>query len=147
METMFGQDKANYINHNLREKWDKTSQYFYPLDSCSRNDVIAFDKKYIDDKRVQTIIDILIKHQVKYIYELWEDGRYFEKKLCRTENFWESNEYLWYNEGYWFDNNFDWIIYSSHEQIITFGGKWLIEIIKYEWKNWKDMLKWDTKNT
>jgi hypothetical protein len=45
-------------------------------------------------------------------------------------------------EGFWCNNNFDWVIYASHESSITVGG-WLLAEIKNVWPNWKERV-WTT---
>lgn len=40
----------------------------------------------------------------------------------------------------------DFIIYLSHEETVTFGGGYMIKEIKSHSQDWKEYLKWDTKN-
>jgi hypothetical protein len=46
------------------------------------------------------------------------------------------------NEGYWCDETFEWIIYSSHESSITIGG-WLLPVVKNIWSHWEERV-WTT---
>ncbi|MCD6052439.1 MAG: hypothetical protein K0Q55_3857, partial [Verrucomicrobia bacterium] len=38
---------------------------------------------------------------------------------------------------------FDWIIYASHESSVTIGGEWLLPAIKSAWPNWQNRI-WTT---
>ena len=141
------QTAVDKLRRELSNQWEVTKQYWYPLFNINRNDVIAFDKTYIDSEvKISQVIKLLKRHGVNQFYELWEDNRGFKKALVETENLWRSNEYLWYNEGYWFDDNYDWIIYSSHEQTVTIGGDWLIKELMESWIDWKSNINWDSKN-
>ncbi len=59
--------------------------------------------------------------------------------------FWESEDYFWNGEAYWFDDSLNWVVYKSHEGTITFGGEWLINHVKDIWEDWSNYTKWDSK--
>jgi hypothetical protein len=135
------------IKSRLNQVWDIKYQYWYPLFNCDIQDVIAFDSKYFEDsKKLEFVKRLLRNHRVKNIYEFREDGTYNQVIDFFDYEFWHSDPYFWNNECFWFDDNMDWIMYISHEETITFGGKWLIENLKKEYVDWKNNISWDTKN-
>jgi hypothetical protein len=83
---------------------------------------------------------------VKEIYEFREDGSAYRINNLQAYDFWDSDDYFWNNEGFWFDDNMNFILYLSHEDTITFGGEQFITEIKGHWHEWNEFLKWDTKN-
>jgi len=139
-------EKIKIINR-LKSIWDIGEHYWYPLSKCARTDLIAFDSKYIiNHKKLGAIKEILSTFGVERIFELRENGLVYEISKMKEYGLWESDEYFWNNEGFWFDHRMNWIIYISHEEIITFGGQLLTERIKSEWSDWKHHLKWDSIN-
>jgi hypothetical protein len=46
----------------------------------------------------------------------------------------------WYNldEGFWFDESTDWLIYASHEGSVTIAGERLLPALQSVWRNWQD---------
>jgi hypothetical protein len=144
---LLSQTESTQIKSAVSYTWDITKQYWYPLFDCSREDLVAFDSKYVDhDDKINFIKTILQQHGVKNIYEFREDGVVNEIVDFVDYDFWRSDEYFWNNECYWFSNDMDWIIYISHEETITFGGKWLVDKLKKSWTEWKNNISWDTKN-
>lgn len=128
----------------LSECWEKDGHYWYPLAEYSKDDVLALSQNYLDEQ-IGLIVKILIEHNVELLYELWEDSNLLNRTLEPNDQLWFTNDYTTYNEGYWFDENFDWIIYRSHEGMITFGGQWLIDKVMELMPDWKDNLMWDYK--
>jgi hypothetical protein len=151
VKKVLNEDEINIYKDSLKSIWEREKHYWYPLERCNRTDLISFKSSYVDtDEKVEYFINLLKQHSVKMVIEIWEndDGHTFEINNCIVQNaFWRSNDYFWNNEGYWFDDRSDWIIYISHEETITFGGDWIIKEIKSKWSDWKDNLKWDSKNT
>jgi len=43
------------------------------------------------------------------------------------------------SECFWFDSNKDWVMYVSHEATVAFGGEWLVNAIKRQFKNYQNM--------
>jgi hypothetical protein len=41
---------------------------------------------------------------------------------------------------YWSSRELDWLIYLSHEESLTFAGRWLVEAIKEALPNWRERL-------
>ncbi|MDQ0116624.1 hypothetical protein [Paenibacillus harenae] len=140
-------EEFNKIKEKLRQVWDYESPFWYPLDDCIRNDIIAFDSKFVQTQEKLEFIKVLLKkHKVTCLFQLREDGKANKIDDIEEFNFWNSDDYFWNNDCFWFDQSMDWVLYLSHEQTITFGGEWIIEAIKNEWIDWKENISWDTKN-
>jgi hypothetical protein len=138
---------SKIIRSKLDTMWDIKHCYWYPLFDCNRQDIIAFDSGYIESRDKQKIIGKLLKeHGVETLYEFEEDGTsnqiidFISYILCCSEPYFCGSEY------FWFDENMDWIIYTSHEGTTTIGGKWLVEQLKEIWSDWASHISWDTKN-
>ena len=135
------------ISKKLKVIWDIAEHYWYPLASCKRDDLIAFDSRYINNsEKIKYIKGILIDNGVEKLFEYIEDGVAYEIDSIASYEFWNSDDYFWNNEGFWFDDSMKWIIYISHEETITFGGDMFISKMKKEWNDWNKNLKWDNKN-
>ena len=101
------------------------------------SDVEAFQDSYFDSEvGAERLQAILRERNVKNVYEIREDGVSYEMELSVFEPYYSGAE------GFWCDENFDWIIYASHESSITVGG-WLLPEIKKVWTNWQDRI-WTT---
>lgn len=136
------------IQNKLSDVWGIGKHYWYPLIESNKEDIISFESSYIFNKeKLSNIKNILLKHGVTQIYEFRESGLLFKIDNINNYNFWDSDDYFWNNEGFWFDDSMDFIIYISHEETLTFGGEAIIKELKNCWKDWTEHLKWDTKNT
>lgn len=128
------EEKAFKIRKQILEKWDAGESYFYPLNYTDRDDVICFPQDYfLKDIGLKNLSNCLKKLKVEecYLLDEYKDD---------NKDFLISNEEIIpYNglEKYYCDNSNEWIIYFSHENTITFGGKMIINILKSEWSNWK----------
>ncbi|WP_458121637.1 hypothetical protein [Paenibacillus sp. Z6-24] len=115
----------------LVKRWDISDEYWFPLYNTCAKPVIAFDSAAFENQFGFAKLRGIMK-DVNEIFEIRE-GRY-EGYVVKSETFEPSYEGT--GEGYWFDSSKEWIIYCSHEGSITFGGEWLIDCIKEEWKDW-----------
>lgn len=131
---------------NTSDDWGIGKHYWYPLTKCNREDLISFDSRHvIKPQKLQEIKSILMQFGVTEIYEFRENGLAYKINNSLDYDFWDSDDYFWNNEGFWFDDNMNFIIYLSHEETITFGGDIFVKEIKSHWQGWKEHLKWDTK--
>jgi hypothetical protein len=144
-------EKSLSLKQNLRGVWDINGYYWYPLAKTARNDIIAFDYKYVDDKsKIDFLKEILASHGVTYIYEYaWGTDNCVQYDITKIDQvFWRSDPRFWecYNEGFWFSDKMDWIIYFSHEETVTIGGQRVVDAVKSKWSDWSNYINWDTKN-
>lgn len=143
-------ERFDCLKKKLYNKWDIKKQYWYPLAETIIEDVISFDFKHVDlEEIIGYIKEILIKKEVNEIFEFWGNNEaYSFSDFNKSDDlFWRSNEYFFdcLNEGFWFSEKMDWIIYLTHEETVTFGGKWLIEEVQNKIGNWEEKLRWDSK--
>jgi hypothetical protein len=103
----------------LRSTWGITEGYWYPLETTSHPSLLAFDLDGIDEPALQRRIRGFFKDkEIRRIWELREFGR---ENYC-VEAGCEDLAYRRFGEGYWTSDEFDWIVYCSHEGTITLGG-------------------------
>jgi hypothetical protein len=139
------------LKEKLRKVWDIKDYYWYPLAKTSRNDVIAFNYKYVNEKsNMNYLKEVLASQGVSNIYEYaWGSDYCTQYDITKTDQlFWKSDPRFWecYNEGFWFSDTMDWIIYFTHEETVTIGGQYFVDILKTKWSDWRNYINWDTKN-
>lgn len=129
---------------SLITKWDVKIDgiwsYWYPLKECRRNDVIAFiSLDYdTDEEKEQIIKNYILSVGDNEIYEMNEFG--LATYVISTESLYPFYPNRGEGETIWFSEHMKWIIYVSHDNTITFGGRALIKHIKDNWRNWKSDL-------
>jgi len=115
----------------LRRRWQIIGNHWYPLSKCRLSNIIAFQTDGFEEFFSSvSLIDLLLSHGIRRIWELREYGIEYEKDVSLFEPVYSNYE------GYWSSENLDWIVYASHEESITIGG-WLQESIKTQWLDWK----------
>ncbi len=135
------------IQNKLSDVWGIGKHYWYPLTESNKEDLISFESSYIINKeKLSNIKSILLQMGVTEIYEFRENGLLYKIQKINDYNFWDSDDYFWNNECFWFNDAMDFIIYISHEETLTFGGEIIIKELKNYWHDWNEHLKWDTKN-
>jgi hypothetical protein len=72
----------------------------------------------------QAIQSMLSTRGISRLFEIRESGDSYELDLQATSFSYNGDE------GYWFVDDLDWMIYASHESSITFGGDWLIQAVR-----------------
>lgn len=81
---------------------------------------------------------ILREHGVAHVLELREYGDGCEIPIDSAGFVYDGAE------GFWTSDGLDWLVYTSHESSITFGGHWLVEAMRsalpeferYTYKGW-----------
>jgi hypothetical protein len=138
------EENRELLTKQVISKWDISKRYWYPLYDCKPNDVMAFNAEYIEDKedKILFLISKLKKLGNNKIFEMHEDRLIYSIDISSLDPCYDGR----FLERFWFSEQMDWIIYASHEGTITFGGATLIELLKEEWTDWKENLKWDNKN-
>ena len=131
-------NESKEIRDKLRQRWNISESYWYPLSAAKTEDVEAFQDSYFD-KEIGTgkLKEILSNHEVQTVWEIREDGIDYEYELSVIDPYYNGAE------GFWCDDKFDWIIYASHESSITIGG-WLLPEIRKNWTDWENHI-WTTQ--
>ncbi len=75
---------------------------------------------------------ILSRHGVTRIFELSRE------QYCQVTDveFFDASA----SEVFYFSDEMDWLVYSSHEMSTTVAGDWLIAEVKAAWPSWEDHL-------
>ena len=131
---MLSDDEAKRLWSRLRQAWQITDGYWYPLVESSNETVAAFqDGPFYEAVSSQLLQSILGAHGIERTWELREFGPEYEQDVALL------NPYYNGAEGYWSSGELDWIVYASHENSVTVGG-WLLEEIKSVWPTWNEKI-------
>ena len=115
------ENESNEIREELNKHWNFDGDHWEPLTTCSPHPFIFFSKSNLDDQDYEKIKKIISERANGKIYMVTEDRWDYE-----TDNSeFDPDCY----ETVYTDNNFDWIVYGSHEGTIAFGGAWLLKEI------------------
>jgi hypothetical protein len=117
----------------LAAAWDVGRDYWFPLSSVARADVLAFqDAPFRDELAAGPLQALLRSREVERAWELREWGPSYEVPVEGVDP-----EYTG-AEGFWCTATMDWVLYASHESSITVGGRWLIDAVRRAWPAWAD---------
>lgn len=128
--------ESEELVQKLNSIWGITRDYWTPLDGNSaREDLIYYPQDYFYRE---------FKHyRLTEVLEKLNDDRI----LCWS---FETNPNEFYSvapdelerydglERFYCGSDYDWVIYQSHEDTITFAGKKLIDALKESWEDWQD---------
>lgn len=129
--------ESGSIWQKLKEKWfgfDYTQSYWYPLTDWEKEGIEAFQYPYFEKEFGDELLRKLLKELgTEKVWEFREGNINYEIELDNLEPYYSGEE------GFWFDNTFEWVIYASHESSITFAGS-ILPKIKNNWENWEQNL-------
>lgn len=129
--------ECDSIWEKLSSRWQIDKWYWFPLAIEKPDNVEGFQDSYFEKEVGAEKLQAILRNQgVDKVYEIREYGANYELELSAFEPYYSGAE------GFWCDETFDWIIYSSHESSITIGG-WLLPEIKDIWSNWEKRI-WTT---
>jgi len=124
------------VRKQLLEHWNFDGDYWNPLDERSPKETVFLMKDNLTNDDCTKILDYLISNSNKRLYEVTEDRIDYEIEF-------DSFDIDLY-ETIVTDKTFEWVIYGSHEETITFGGIALINFIKSLFAGRQDKLnKWE----
>ncbi len=134
---VLSEKESNSIWEKLSSRWEIPKWYWYPLAIDKPDNVEAFQDSYFEKEvGAEKLQEILSSRGIEKVWEIREYGANYKLELSIFEPNYSGAE------GFWCDENFDWIIYASHESSITVGG-WLLPEIQAVWSNWKERI-WTT---
>jgi hypothetical protein len=89
--------------------------------------VLAFNgSEFSEQVPTATLRRILAARRIRRLWELqWDYDTVYEIDL---DLFRPGG-----SEIYWTSDPMDWIVYTSHEDSITLGGEWLLNLVRREW--------------
>src|SRR5262245_23769114 len=108
----------------IKAIWGWNKHYWYPLSEVTRHDVLALHtEKFTKQVSASALREILNRLHVQSVIRVREIDESEELSVGEIPHFEGS-------EDIFFDSTGSWIIYSSHEDSITFGGLPLISEVK-----------------
>ncbi len=123
----------------LLEKFG-ASGYWYPLLGDTKPDNMEYFeidtfKTNFGDKKLFDLVKQIGENKINEINESTDDTKINVDEIEITNS-----------ETYYCNDNVDWVIYCSHENTISIGGKILLDTLKKEWKDWKKFADtWEPK--
>lgn len=121
---------AQVLRIALRERWGFTCNYWPPLGGEAKGEVVFLNT--LEQELERELMDQLLKNMREPVYLLdCEEGIF---KIDPMHIF--RGAY----EGVVFDDSFEWIIYFSHHNTVTFGGDWLIKAVREYYKDRPELL-------
>jgi hypothetical protein len=129
--------EALTLRQALKDRWGFNCTYFPPLGGDAREEVVYLTDLAPDVE--QALFQLLSERLQEPVYVLdCEEG------LFRIG---PNHIFRGAYEGVVFDDSLDWIIYFSHHNTITFGGKWLIEAVEHLHRHQPGMVQHWTSNS
>ena len=132
--------EADPIKSAFVQRWGANGKCCYPLTKEPAEKVRAFNVAVFEEHvGYEGLRSMLLDHGIQRLWELREFGPCFEIEVEHMDPTYTGAE------GYWSSGSFDWMIYASHEDSLTFGG-WVLTSIKDEWPAWREHLfssPWD----
>ncbi len=127
-------DEAKQLWSRLRQRWQITEGYWYPLAVCPLSTIAAFqDRPFYEAVPPESVERILRARRIERVWELRESGPEYELDVSSCQPYYNGAE------GYWSSGNLDWIVYASHESSVTVGG-WLLDEVKAIWPSWREKI-------
>jgi hypothetical protein len=122
------------IRKSMGEKWDMNTQtgYWVPLDGIKTKHIEFFNfKNFITEfglQKLKVVVSDIENSTIFELNELIDDNEINISEMDIRDDM---------TELYYTCKSFEWVIYKSHENTITFAGDILLEKIKQEWPGWE----------
>ncbi len=124
-----GEDAVR-LRNVLKEKWNFDSSFWNPLTDASPSQVVFLNG--MSDDKTQLIADRIKERLTTPLYLLDCEEGLFEIS--------SKDMFKGVYEGVVFDAGLDWVIYFSHHHTVTFGGDWLVAVVKDLYKEQPEVL-------
>jgi hypothetical protein len=126
------EEEIHRLGDHIRSAWGRTTHYWWPLAGLRPDHAEAFQTEYFEKELgYPALRKILAARGVRGISELIEGGSGRKISIEEFEPYYSGLESFWTSE------QFDWVIYASHESSITVAGQWLLPAIQAVWTNWR----------
>lgn len=128
-------DKLQRTLQELKRLWGWNSDYWFPLEPPSRNDLLAFDchklEAELTEQAFQNFITEFYKKEGVYVFSE-HDGAWIESP---------PQEFgYWHSELWIADFKLRNVVYWSHEGTVTLGGNRLINAFKETFPVYKKII-------
>jgi len=114
----FSNNESIKFRTSTFEFWNINDSYWYPLSESDKKDIIALQADiFLENFHfniTQTLNDL---YPEEHIYEIDEDESVTEMDIALLDCYYGGSE------KYWTNKSRQWIIYASHENSLTLGGK------------------------
>jgi hypothetical protein len=110
------------VDQQLLERWNYDGNYWDPVDPKSPAEVLYLPKEAVTKEDYQSIIRFIDGHAAAYLLEVTEEGVITEIAIEEFDLNGDETAYC--------DEYYEWIIYGSHENTITFAGEPLLTFIR-----------------
>jgi hypothetical protein len=121
------------FREKLKEHWN-VNGYWFPLAQEKPKNAEAFIATHFQkDFELEKFRLILAEIGTEKVFEISESDINYEMEISVFEPIYCGSE------CFWFDEKFEWLIYASHENSITFAGS-ILPKIKSHWANWEENL-------
>ena len=135
MRIPLSQKDTDIIRSSMKKEWQWSSKYWHPLHPTKRTDVLALDSRILrSELNDDAIIEILQSFGTTLLYRLCE---YDPSEQLTLD---ELPFVIGASEVVICPPDFSWVIYSSHESTITFGGAALIHAVQTAIPSWPNAL-------
>jgi hypothetical protein len=131
------EDESGVLWVRVAAAWDIRPGFYYPLDDASsRRDLLALETSLFRTAggvdKVRSALDV---RGVRGCFEFGEFDIPTKRVSVRDWSVASDGR-----EHFWTAEPFDWLLYLSHEESLTLGGSWLIEVFKRSEPAWRDLL-------
>lgn len=134
---VLAENEIDYIEEKVRDKWG-IENFADPFTGSHREDVIVFKEKFFYDNinflKLQSALKNLGEEKI-YEINITDPASYI-MEISAFAIFKQDGETCL--EGFWCSTKMEWIIYKSHENTISIGGKILIDEVKILIDSWED---------
>jgi hypothetical protein len=131
MSRLMTSAESDALLEDVRLSWAWSGYYWHPLHPATRTDVLAFVSSLLEREFPEAKLRGLL-------CDLGIGSIYWHREFDPTEEATIESLPVLYggSEMFIVDDSRSWIIYSSHEDTITFGGDRLISAIKNAVPGW-----------
>lgn len=130
---VLSEKESESLRKKLSERWS-VDGYWFPLSVDKPENTEAFIADHFEnDFGFEKLRQIVSELKIKRVFEVNENNINYEIEISVFEPYYSGSE------GFWFDESFDWLIYASHENSITFAGS-ILPKIKESWISWQNHL-------
>ncbi|MBV9280749.1 MAG: hypothetical protein JOZ41_11750 [Chloroflexi bacterium] len=121
---------ADKLWRRAKRRWGVPREWkWYPMNDGDppAPNILAFTwSEFSEHVPTPTLHRILAARRIRRLWELqWDYDTVYEIDL---DIFRPGGP-----ETYWTSEPMDWIVYTSHEDSITIGGEWLLNLVRREW--------------
>lgn len=124
--------ESEELRKKVCEEWAWSGHYFYPLQTTSRTDVLAFEGNLLEQILTESAFKALLLTCGISSINWWREIDASEETTVEKFPF-----FFGHSESFIVDRTLQWLVYWSHEETITFCGEHLISSLKHLVPEWE----------